>query len=98
MTRSSTYINGSALDYLIQLREATDKLVAKIKPEDFPNAAINWGDLGCRSVYIGIDESRTVHHLVIIDEAAPGEQEFCRHVADKLKELGWQDVEVITEW
>lgn len=83
---------------LADLRTAVDQIVAKIDPQDFPGSAINWGDLGCKAAYIGADEDGHVLHLVVIDEAAPGESEFCRHVAEQLAACGWPDVEVSTKW
>lgn len=90
--------NASKVNDLIALRAAANQIVAQIKPKDFPGAAINWGDLGCRAAYLGVDEQGNVHNLVIIDEASPAEYPFCQYVADQLAAQGWPDVEVATEW
>ena len=98
MTRQSTLINPSEVAGLVKLRTATDQIVSQIKPQDFPNAAINWGDLGCHAAYLGVDEQGNVHNLVIIDEASPAEYPICKYLADQLAAQGWPDVEVATQW
>lgn len=82
---------------LRKLRAAVDEIVLAMKPEDFPGA-INWGDLGCHSVALCVDEDGHVELSVVIEEADQSETAFCFYVADQLRARGWGDVLVETEW
>ena len=82
---------------LRKLHAAVDEIVMAMKPEDFPGA-INWGDLGCYSVALCVDEDGRVELSVVIAESDPSETAFRFHVADQLRARGWGDVAVDTEW
>ena len=85
------------IDHLHQLLLTVNQIIDGIKPIDF-QGAINWGDLHCAHAYFGVDENAKPHYLVVIEEAAPGEYDFCRHIAQELAARGWPDIEISTEW
>ncbi len=59
--------------------------------------AINWGDLGCADVrYCQTRDDE--FYEVFIEEAAPGCPKLCSFVFNYLKERGFENVEVRTEW
>jgi hypothetical protein len=91
-------LNSLIAPKLTALGIDADQIIAQIEPQNFPKAAINWGDLGCRAIYMSVDDEGDTRYLIIVEEAAPGESEFCLYIANKLAELGWPNVEVITEW
>ena len=94
-------LTDSQMDEIVEtlrrLHAAVDNIIAKMTYADFPGA-INWGDLGCKDALIGVDEDRRLCYRVVVEEAAPGEVAFCRHIERELAVLGWPNVEVTTEW
>ena len=85
------------VERLRRLHAAVDNIIALMKPDDF-RGAINWGDLGCRDALIGVNEDGRLCYRVLVEEAAPGESEFCAHIERELAKRDWPNVEVRTEW
>lgn len=85
------------VERLRRLHAAVDNIIATMTFTDFPGA-INWGDLGCRDALIGVDEDGRLCYRVIVEEAAPGETAFCRHIERELAKKDWPNVDVSTEW
>ena len=60
--------------------------------------AVNWADLSC-AVSERFETSDGDHGFrVYVEEAAPNEQALCDFIAAELKQKGFGDVEVVTEW
>ena len=58
--------------------------------------AVNWGDLGCveASVVVSLKEI----YFVLIEEASPDAWEFHKFIGEYLRERGFENVRVQTEW
>jgi len=88
----------AAIARLEALRAATNQVLAQMDPAGFSGDPVNWGDLECRSAAFGVDLLGDLFYWVVVGEAAPDATDFCSHIAAKLADLGWPDVEVSTEW
>lgn len=77
---------------------ATSELIRIRNDGPWSTEPINWADFKCAGVEYVIDDSGGEFYRAIIEEAAPG----CRHVIEfvdeHLKQNGYDDVEVVTEW
>lgn len=62
------------------------------------NGPINWGDLGCTAAERYEDETGRVGFRVLVEEAAPEAYDLQGYIACRLAEMGYPDVEVLTEW
>jgi hypothetical protein len=85
------------IETLNRLHAAVDNIIEKMNPADW-HGAINWGDLGCAEALVGVNEDRQLIYRVVVEEAAPGEDAFCRHIEQELARRGWGNVSVSTEW
>ncbi len=59
--------------------------------------AVNWGDLSCLDVEWYETLLGESGYRVVIEEAAPENQEFQRFIREDIKKFGF-DVQVVTEW
>lgn len=82
---------------LKQLREAADR-ACDLAMNAGVKGAINWGDLGCTYAEHYDAEEDGSGYRVHIEEAAPGERELIEFVAGKLREQGFGEIDVQTEW
>ncbi len=84
---------------LKKLREAAD--AACKKAADMPHRfdeAINWADLGCYAAYRVMPEEGRPFYQVWIAEADPVCPRFQAWVREQLRQAGFDEVEVLTEW
>lgn len=77
---------------------ATDAILATCDLAVAPNEAINWSDLHCTRVIIGVDQDNNPVTLVEIEEAAPDAWRLQQYVTHALENQGYDNIEVITEW
>lgn len=84
---------------LVELRDAANRAcgIAFDNRDQFERAGVNWGDFGCVSAEHHIDDQETEGYRVWIAEAfeSPQVQSF---IADRLQEMGFEDIEVRFEW
>ena len=66
--------------------------------ESFTAAAVNWADLHCIDARYCVHAEGPDTHVVIIEEAAPDNHEFQHFISEELAQLGFPNVEVVTEW
>lgn len=60
---------------------------------------VNWGDLHCVEASATVTDTDEKPHLsVLIEEADPSNMRLHVVIEGLLKEAGWPDVEVRTEW
>ena len=83
---------------LKSLRSATEGILAALKPEDFPNEAINWADLHCTEAKFIANDDGVEYMEVSIEEASPECGELHKTVRLRLEEAGWKGVIAVTEW
>lgn len=89
--------NAQLPDRLARLKQATGDAIGQAAAGDFPNEAINWGDLHCQLARYVIDDTGAEYYQVVIEEASPSCYKFNGFIGEKLMpEFG--HVEVITEW
>lgn len=86
-------------DRLKRLRSAVDQAcaLARQNPHEF-KGAINWGDLGCVSAQFYQDDQGDAGFRVLVEEAAPENEDLHNFIAEAVKEQGFLKVEVITKW
>lgn len=60
--------------------------------------AVNWGDLHCVAALRVEDDEGRISYRVEIEEVAPDAGELQKFIHEQLKESGFPDVEVYTEW
>lgn len=77
---------------------ATDAILATCDLATTAHEAINWSDLRCVRVIIGVDQDDKQVTLVEIEEAAPDAWRLQQYVAHALENQGYDNIEVITEW
>jgi hypothetical protein len=77
---------------------ATDAILATCDSATTAHEAINWSDLRCVRVIIGVDQDDKQVTLVEIEEAAPDAWRLQQYVAHALENQGYDNIEVITEW
>lgn len=73
-------------------------LLRKNRPYVLLTEPINWADLRCVMAEYTIGQDGNSTHRVYIEEASPTCPEFQHFIAGKLDELGFRNVEVVTEW
>lgn len=66
--------------------------------ESLVHAAVNWADIHCidAEVYLTAGGQRGLR--VLLSEASPSNPQFRQYVADQLRNMDYQDIEVVTEW
>lgn len=77
---------------------ATDAILATCDLATTAHEAVNWSDLRCVRVIIGVDQDDKQVTLIEIEEAAPDAWRLQQYVANALANLGYDDIEVNTEW
>lgn len=82
---------------LARLREDTEQALYAADKAGI-DGAINWADLACVSAGIALTEHDDVTLQVLIEEADPDSFELHQFVADYLRDRGYGDVEVLTQW
>jgi hypothetical protein len=95
-----------AIDALAATRPDLTKLIAdtnKILGEIFEirdtmEGPINWADLSCREAAAGVMEDGKPFLAVWIEEASPDNYDFQNEIMMKLSKLGYENVQVTTEW
>lgn len=60
--------------------------------------AVNWGDLRCTATEVSIDDEGHKSYKVFISEVSPTAPVFVAFVHNILANLGYTNVEIITEW
>ncbi len=85
------------------MRVATNEALAKLTKErmaeePFRRGGVNWADLKCSDVEYVQSVHGEQYYRVTVDEVSPDEDELRTYVADYLKEKGFENVEVVTEW
>ncbi len=80
-----------------QIKLEANKILSELDPSDFPEDAINWGDLkvidviSCRSLAEGI------YYEILIEEAEPGATNLHKVVIDRMPKHAFP-ILVRTEW
>lgn len=86
-------------EYLINIQEAVNLALIEIKKRDgaWKDEPINWADLRCVDVeYVtGIYNSL---FRAIIEEADPNCPSLHVFISEHIKKLGYEDIEIVTEW
>ncbi len=84
---------------LKELKEIVNHLLEEHNLKEFAKEdAINWGDLKCvESCYIVNDEDKK-YFSVLIEEASPDCCKLTEYLTKRLVELGYNKVEIRTEW
>ncbi len=84
---------------LKDLKIVTNNILILLKkhPKKF-SEAINWGDLSCVGAEHCTDDEGRSTCRVYIEEASPSCPELQKFIRHKLSELGYDEIEVITEW
>ena len=86
---------------LKELRKAGEKAIAsaqRVRNRRFNCDPINWGDLGVVSAERVKDDSGHISYRIWIEEAGPDCSEFPLYISGKLKQFGFNGIEVRTEW
>lgn len=90
------------VSYLKKLREAANKICKEAHDNKagsfYEEEAINWGDLHCCGVEQYINDYGETGDRAYIEEAAPNCCKFQAHIQDQLNEIGFHDIDVVTEW
>jgi len=63
-----------------QIQNEADEIIEQMRIEGFTDA-VNWGDIGCSSIYFD-EEEKTF--ILICEEASPDAGEFQYELADRL--------------
>ena len=82
---------------LSRLCHVTSEILRDIPPGSI-DGPINWADLSCVRVLEWADDSGDHGMTVEIAEAHSGASKLQAYVGAKLRELGYEHVEVRTEW
>lgn len=88
-------------DYdLKELFAAADKAceIAYENRNRMPDSSVNWGDYHCASAERIEDQDGCISYRVQIEEASPDNYEVQKYMGERLAEMGFPDVEVVTEW
>lgn len=87
--------------YLTDLIKYTEKALDRVKilriGEDI-TGAINWGQLHCVDALRCESLNDGVYYEVLIEEAAPDNEKLRSFVREYLKQNGFDNIEVTTEW
>lgn len=67
------------------------------------NSSVNWTDFGIHSIEdvvacYDLDDKRHHFFRVWLSEASPGNRELSEYIAEGLRELSWEQVEIRMEW
>lgn len=73
-------------------------IAEKDENESLAGDAVNWADLSCISAEGYVSDDGTPGLRVFVSEAAPDASCLRQYIADKLADLGYPDVDVVTEW
>ena len=86
--------------YAKKLMNDVEKILKEIDKNDklFNHEAINWADLHCVDVADVDSYSYGKLTQVTIEEAAPECLNFQAHIMTKLQEIGYKNVDVVTQW
>ena len=60
--------------------------------------SVNWGDIGSVNVERCEDWEGDIRYVVTCEEAAPDAWQFQEFVYEQLKDAGFTNVEIVTEW
>jgi hypothetical protein len=82
---------------LSRLCHATDEILRAIPPGSI-DGPINWADLSCVRALEWADDLGDHGVTVEIAEAHSGASKLQAYVGEKLRELGWANISVRTEW
>lgn len=86
-------------EILTALREAADRICDEaFAARDTIKGPINWGDLGCVRAEYYVADDGVKGYRVLIEEAHHDNAELHEFIAAKLREAGYPDVEIQTEW
>jgi hypothetical protein len=97
---ASAAMTKDELDYSRKLMDETNAILAGLDKATIQDA-INWGDLGCRSVEkveSVAGNATSIEWRVLIEEASPDAYRFRMSVAEELARRGYLFVSVATEW
>jgi hypothetical protein len=84
---------------LINLKLAANRACIKaVADKQNIDGAINWADLNCHTAEEYQDESGNTGKRVYVQEAAPDNGPLCIYISQRLHEMGFGDIEVVTEW
>jgi hypothetical protein len=82
-------------DEALNLQSMVDGFLEDAKAAKEIDGAINWADLRCVDVQESLlDDTVTI----TIEEADPSAEKLCRYVAERLRDNGYPDIIVRTEW
>lgn len=90
-------------EVLADITEATAELTLAVEHilEGIPAGSIpgpiNWADLHCTDIELVFNGDST-RVCVTIQEAGPEAYKLSKYVSDKLEKLGYNNIEVDTEW
>lgn len=93
------YARNVALE-LRRLRNQVDRVLAGGRDAGMPIDAVNVADLRCIETALVVDDTPDGAPMwrVVVAEAAPDTLVFREWLSDQLCELGWDRVEIVTEW
>ncbi|MGB9886281.1 MAG: hypothetical protein ACPLRW_04710 [Moorellales bacterium] len=81
---------------LANLRELTDEILAEAEGQ--VEDAVNWADLRCTEACLITDHEGDRRYAVYVSEADPNAVRLQEFVRERLAEMGYESVEVVTEW
>lgn len=78
------------------LMQAVEHILERIPVGSIPGA-INWADLHCTDIELVFNGDHT-RVCVTIEEATPDAYKLSKYVSGELAKLGYENIEVKTEW
>lgn len=93
------YPTISARPRMEQIKQVVNEIIkqAWLAKDDFPEA-INWADLKCTDVESVMSLHNDSFYRAVIEEASPDCPKFIQFIRGQLKERGFGEVEIVTEW
>lgn len=81
------------------IEKAVNEIIALAKERkgDFPEA-INWGDLKCADVEYVESLHNEAFYRACIEEASPDCPKFIQFIRSGMRNRGFSEVEIVTEW
>lgn len=86
------------MSYLKELKSNCESICERIKEHPNHEWVANWSNFRCVSAEQYTDSEGEEGHRVYIEEADPNNEALKLYIWSKLQEVGFEDVEVITEW
>ncbi len=86
------------MSYLQELKSNCESICERIKEHHHRDWVANWMSFRCVSAESYINSEGEEGHRVYIEEADPNNMALKQYIWIKLQEVGFDDVEVITEW